>query len=445
MAPNERKNTQRERLLRGMVEVANRSGYGAASVSAVIAQAGISRPTFYEYFTDRDDCFRASISHVQEQMLDAIDESLAALPPHRAMAGAVAALVSYASVEPSAARFLMSESMAGGSGALDARDRAIALMAQAVERAQRKAQAEEAIPDVAPRVLLGSVCRMLAARLRRGEATLAKLADELLGWLDTYARSTRECRWLTLSPSPPPARSPHLPDVPIQRSPSVLPPGRPRLPAQEVADNQRLRILHAVATLAQQKGFLDTKVADITKLARIDGSAFYRYFSNKQDAFTAVHEFGFQQVLDVTAKAFFATDGWAQRSWEATRALTQLLEENPLVAHLGFVEAYAVGGAAVQRVEDSHVAFMFFLQEGLVQQPASSPPSRIAMEAIVAAVFEILYLRVREPGEPEIATMLPHIAHVWLAPFLGSDRADAFIDTQVKAEQKNRHRAKRKV
>ncbi|HEX5852493.1 MAG TPA: TetR/AcrR family transcriptional regulator [Solirubrobacteraceae bacterium] len=439
MAPNERKRTQRERLLRGMVEVANRSGYAGASVSTVIAQAGVSRPTFYEYFTDRDDCFRSSIEHVQQQLLTRITDALEGVPPHGALAHTVRALVEYACEEPVAARFLMGESMAGGSGALDTRDRAIAQIAAVVERAQQEASDGDVVPDLALAVALRSVYRMLATRLRRGELTISKLTDDLLAWLAAYDRPSCERRWQALTPGPAPARSPHVPDVPIQQSPSVLPPGRPRLPAREIAENHRLRILYATARLAEQKGYLATKVADITTLARIDGSAFYRHFADKQEAFSAVHELGFQHVMDVTAEAFFAPEGWPRRSWEAGRALTQLLQDNPLVAHVGFVEAYTVGSSAVQRIEDSHVAFVFFLQEGLVQRPESPPPSRVAMEAIVAAIFEIVYIKVRQPGEPEIAAMLPHVAHMWLTPFLGIEEADAFIDAQMRTEHEDEH------
>jgi AcrR family transcriptional regulator len=219
-----------------------------------------------------------------------------------------------------------------------------------------------------------------------------------------------------------------VPDESIQRMPARLPPGRVWTPAPEVAENHRLRILHAVARLAQQKGYTASTVADITRLAGIDSQAFYRSFANKQEAFAAAHALGFQQVMDVTAKAFFAADGWPQRSWEAGRALTQLLDANPLAAHVGFVEAYAIGAGAIQRIEDSHVAFLFFLQEGLAYRPpGAQPPSRAAMEAIVAGVFEIVYMRVRARGKPRIAAVLAHIAHLWLTPFLGGEQADAFI------------------
>jgi hypothetical protein len=146
-----------------------------------------------------------------------------------------------------------------------------------------------------------------------------------------------------------------------------------------------------------------------------------------------VHEVGFQMVMDVTAKAFFGVEGWPLRSWEAGRALTQLLQENPRIARVGFVEAYAVGPGAVQRIEDTHTAFMLFFQEGVAQSAGSPPPSRIAMEATISAVFEIIYLQARSTGEPQIAAMLPQIAHLWLTPFLGAEESNAFIEAQMQA------------
>jgi AcrR family transcriptional regulator len=439
MAQNARKSTQRERLLGGMIAATNQRGYAGATVSAVIAEARVSRPTFYEYFADRGDCLLASIEDVQGELQAAVAQAVAQRPAHQAMAGAVEALVAYADAQPTRARFLMSESMAGGTAALEHRDRGIAKLASAVERAQRAAGAEERVADLDPRVALGGVYRILGTRLRRGEQALSKLNVELLAWVGAYERTAGERRWQKLAPGPVPARSAHLPDGPIHEAPPLFPAGRPRVPEAEIAENHRLRILYATAQLAVQKGYAATSVSDITKLASVDGRAFYRHFADKQEAFTAVHELGFQRVIDVTVKAFFSVEGWPQRSWEAGRALTQLLAENPLVASVGFVEAYAVGASAVQRIEDSHTTFVFFLQEGLLQQPKDSvPPSRVAMEAIIAAVFETIYLQVRAGAQARLPAMLGQIEHLWLTPFLGAREADAFIERQQRAAKARR-------
>ena len=97
-----RKGTQRERLLAGMVAAANRDGYAAATVSAVIGEAGVSRPTFYDHFEDRDDCFLATVIDVHQRLLEEIREKVLEGPPERALAAAVEAIVAFAGTEPRA-------------------------------------------------------------------------------------------------------------------------------------------------------------------------------------------------------------------------------------------------------------------------------------------------------------------------------------------------------
>lgn len=50
---------QRARLLTAAVEVVSELGYGGMSTARVSARAGVSRKTFYDLFSDREDCFLA--------------------------------------------------------------------------------------------------------------------------------------------------------------------------------------------------------------------------------------------------------------------------------------------------------------------------------------------------------------------------------------------------
>jgi AcrR family transcriptional regulator len=422
--------TQRERLLQAMIATVNRYGYANASVSAVIDEAGVSRATFDEHFTDRDDCFRAAIEDVALQMTALVRASIDARPAGEASLATVEALVAFAGAEPARARFAMSEALAGGEQGRDARDAAIAAIAAMIEQALATVPQESVAPDIEHRVLIGGIYRLISPRLRRGEPAISRLADVLEEWLSSYARPLGEHRWRTLRPAPRPEPSPHVPDAPIQRMPNVVAPGRPRITEEEELEHDRLRILYAAARMAERKGYIATSVTDIADFAGVDEPVFYRLFTDKQDAFLAVHELGYAQLMDLTSKAFFSGTTWPLRSWEAGCALTQVLEDNPLVAHIGFVEAYAVGPAAIQRVEDSHIAFTFFLHEGLVYRAQEHPPSGLAMEVIVTCIFEIIYLQSRDHGTPEVAAMLPHIAHLWLTPFLGGRESDEFIDAQ---------------
>lgn len=59
MLTNKPPETARERLLVGMAAAVNERGLAASTVADVVRHARASRRTFYEHFTDRDDCYLA--------------------------------------------------------------------------------------------------------------------------------------------------------------------------------------------------------------------------------------------------------------------------------------------------------------------------------------------------------------------------------------------------
>ena len=54
--------SQRQRLLAAITHLAIADGYSNVTVGHIIAAAGVSRPTFYECFGDREECFAAAVA-----------------------------------------------------------------------------------------------------------------------------------------------------------------------------------------------------------------------------------------------------------------------------------------------------------------------------------------------------------------------------------------------
>ncbi|HTD09878.1 MAG TPA: TetR/AcrR family transcriptional regulator [Solirubrobacteraceae bacterium] len=429
-----RKSTQRDRLLAGMVAGANKGGYLGATVSEVIAQAGVSRPTFYDYFADRDECFVACTEDVRSQLLGEVRSAVQTRPPEDALAAAIEALVAFAVAEPAQARFLMNEVLAGTAAALDVRDKGIAEIAQLIDRISGRASAEP-IPDLPVAVAIGAIQRLLGSRLRRGERALGAALEDLLGWSQSYARPARASRWHTLTTAGAIAPSPFLPTTPA-RAPARLGRGRPRLPEEQVAENHRGRIMFATAQVIAERGYTAATIADITKLAGVDGRAFYRLFNDKQEVFDAIYEHGLQHTMATVARAYFAGDPWPERMWEALRVIAQSAQSNPAGTNLGLIAAYAVSPAAAQRAEDARATFTLFLQEGYRYEQQGGQPSALALEAIAASVFELVYRRARERASRDTARLLPHLAHLCLTPFMGVEDAELFIEEQLSDEQR---------
>lgn len=423
------RSTQRERLLTGMIAAANREGYAGANVSAIIEQAGVSRPTFYDYFTDRDDCLLAAFEAVQEELVASIHEALGEEPDRDPSHVAVETLVEFASSRPARARFLMSEMLAAGPDALDARDRGLDQVAQIITEAESAAADGSRAPDIDLYALAGGVQRLLAARLRKGLVDSTGFLEEVLPWLQSYTRPASELRWRRPAPLRLPASTSaagtHL------RPPPAFSPGRPRSSPGEVAENHRQRLVFAAARLAAEQGYTATTVTEVTGLAGLDRRVFYTVFQDKQDLFMAVHEFAFQRLLAVTAGAFFSGASWPQRMWAGADGLCEFLQANPTIAHVGFVEAYAVGPGAVQRIEDSVSAFGVFLQEGYRYEPTRTHPSELALAAVVSTQFEILHRAARQHTSPRMAGLAGTLTFIALAPFLGPAASDRVIDAEV--------------
>lgn len=426
--------TQRARLIEAMIQLTLSRGYLSVSIAEVIAAAGVSRRTFYEHFAHKDECLLAAVAEIQEALLSDLRGGMAAASPQDALAVAIDALIALAGIDDGSGRLWLIEAVSGGTRLLDARDHTITAIGRMLEERYAIAPRDTPLPDVSARMLVGGVCRLLAWRLQSGEASLGDAREDLIGWTRHYERAVGEHRWRSLQP----ARIPDGPNLsPPLRPPIAIPREGSRSSRAELEHNQRQRVLFAGAQIAERGGYASATIAEITSLAGIDARAFRRLFATKQDVFAAVHELYFQHVLTVSASAFAIGNSWPEQIWQAGRAFTQLVEQNPALAHISFVEAHAAGADAMRRHQELVVAFTIFLREGFRDlAPGQHPPSPLTLEAIALTNFEIAYRQCREGASMHLSGLISHGAYLTLAPFLGVQGADQFIDQQLGEDPK---------
>ena len=96
----------------------------SVTVADVVARAGISRRTFYEHFSDRDECFRAAfewgLTRARAEMAEAYASQPRWLDGVRA---ALAVLLRMMDEEPALARLCVVRALGGGTAVLQRRDR----------------------------------------------------------------------------------------------------------------------------------------------------------------------------------------------------------------------------------------------------------------------------------------------------------------------------------
>jgi AcrR family transcriptional regulator len=67
--------SQRERMLRAMAQTMADKGYVATTVADVLGAAGVSRETFYEQFSSKEDCFAHAYEEAARILLAAVAEA----------------------------------------------------------------------------------------------------------------------------------------------------------------------------------------------------------------------------------------------------------------------------------------------------------------------------------------------------------------------------------
>lgn len=411
-----------------MVRVAASEGYASTTIAHVVAEARVSRPTFYAHFRDKEHCFLAAVQDSQRKLAAAVREAVAAALPEQAMSVAARTLVAFADDQPERARVLMNEVLAGGPQALDARDAGVDELAEIVEAGQDEAGSDRRIPDIPAALVIGAVQRMLAVRLRRQDA-VQELHGALQSWLEHYRTARAEQRRRTLAPGVAPAPWPLLPESRI-RAPAPLPRAHGGARGAR-SENERERVLYATAEIAREKGYTASTVADIVRRAGVPRRVFSAHFASTQDAFMAVNELAFQRAMAITAAAFASGESWPERMWDGGRAFIAFVVDNPLIAYVAFVESNAVGPQAVGRVEQILAAFTIFLHEGYEWvPPRTTPPSAVVLEAIVTTAFEALYRECHRDQTSRLPRLLAHLVFIALAPFLGATGANRFIDSR---------------
>jgi AcrR family transcriptional regulator len=163
---------QRERLIAAMLRAASELGYREANVQDVIERAGVSRPTFYEHFANKEDCFLAAFDITAKRLRERVGAAAEKGGDNlrdRLRFG-LETLLHFASTEPEAARTLIVEARAASADAVMRRDELLDHFAGCIDT-----QVRELLPDapsnspITAAGIVGGVEALLYSRLNKGE------------------------------------------------------------------------------------------------------------------------------------------------------------------------------------------------------------------------------------------------------------------------------------
>jgi AcrR family transcriptional regulator len=140
LPPDLIKAIQRERLIAAMLNAAAELGYLETNVQDVIDRAGVSRPTFYEHFSNKEDCFLAAFDTSAERLRQKVEAAVRKggdVWRDRVRYG-LEALLRFATHESDTARTMVVEARAASAAAVKRRVELLDDFARCLDREARE-------------------------------------------------------------------------------------------------------------------------------------------------------------------------------------------------------------------------------------------------------------------------------------------------------------------
>jgi AcrR family transcriptional regulator len=250
---------QRARLLAATVGTIEEFGYAGATVARITARARISRRTFYEMFSNCEECLVA----VLEGTLQRIEAELAragldGLPWRERVRKGLWTILAFFDREPTVARLCVVQSLRGSETVLQRRAEVFAQLASAIEEGRGEGPRGAEAPQLTAEGLVGAAHAIVYERLlKRSSEPLTGLLDGLMGLIVLPYLGPAVARREQSRPIPPaPAPSDGSGDS------SSEPAGAERDPLEGVAMRLTYRTARVLECIARQPGISNRMVGD---------------------------------------------------------------------------------------------------------------------------------------------------------------------------------------
>jgi AcrR family transcriptional regulator len=162
---------QRDRMLDAVVDVVSFQGYAAMSVEEIVSAAGVSRRTFYDHFSDKEDAFLQAFDQVTGELLRRVNAAYETSATFgEAVVACLRELLEFVAAEPRFADMCIVEVLAAGPAAVERRNAVLNELTELLERAARTVPAGLHPRPLRAKTAIGGIHEVVYSRVIQGQA-----------------------------------------------------------------------------------------------------------------------------------------------------------------------------------------------------------------------------------------------------------------------------------
>lgn len=206
-----------------------------------------------------------------------------------------------------------------------------------------------------------------------------------------------------------------------------LPPGRHRIAVEEVARQQRVRLMGAMLDAVGEQGYIATSVADVLARAGISRRTFYEHFSDKEDCYLQAYDHVAALLTEAVKGALQGHDRWQDAVRAGLDLLLRTVADNPRIARAALVEILAVGPEGIRRRDATLTPFQRFFDVARDLAPAEAAIPETVSETLVGGILETISRRVLRDEARLVPELIDQLMFWSLVPFVGPVEANQAV------------------
>jgi AcrR family transcriptional regulator len=189
-----------------------------------------------------------------------------------------------------------------------------------------------------------------------------------------------------------------------------LPRGPHGLGPEEVAADQRARLIDAMVTLVWERGYAATMVADLIDRAQVSRKTFYAHFADRHELLLAAFDTVAPSALDQAREASRRTGGATRRLEALMRRLCAVALESPGTIALSTIEVAAANPSGPERHDRLIGDFGQLIGECLSSEDEEGRLPPTLSRALAGSAYRTIDAQLRTRNMRDMKELAPQLA-----------------------------------
>ena len=189
---------------------------------------------------------------------------------------------------------------------------------------------------------------------------------------------------------------------------------------------QRSRLLSATFALVGERGYEGVSARSVSERAGVSNRTFYQAFSDREDCFLAAFDHAVGGLELELRAAWESEREWSARVRVGLAVLLEMLDREPAVRQLVFVEALVAGPRVLARRTLVLRRLAGALDEGrtgaesVAGVPGDPGGATLTAEGVVGATFGVIHARLLDAHPEPLGGLLKPLMGIIVLPYRGS-------------------------